>query len=222
LIGKQEAQGIVRTVQAELAGPFHFFDAIYCINLDAQTDRWQDAQRRFRKLGIERRVRRFAAVETPPSHHIGCALSHRRIIAEAKLQNLKSVLVFEDDVRFTSDAADVLKLSLRDLEGRPWKLLYLGGCRNRDGTLSTVPGAAHLQRHSLLTCTHAIAYHHSVYDAILNAVPDDPIDVAVWAREHWAIDQFFAHKFGAEAFLMHPVIASQSTIMEKEERAFED
>lgn len=221
-LGRDQAQEIVQKVEAEMAGPFHYFDAIYCINLDAQTDRWQNVRRRFQKLGIERRVRRFAAVETPSNHHIGCTLSHRRIIAEAKRQNLKSVLVFEDDVRFTADAADVLKLSLQELESYSWNLLYLGGFRNPGGALRGVPGAAHLQSYSLLTCTHAIAYHHSVYDAILDAIPDDPIDVALWAREHAAIDQYLANTFGDDLFLTHPVIASQSSIMEAEGRAFED
>jgi GR25 family glycosyltransferase involved in LPS biosynthesis len=125
-LGKDTAQAMIRTVQAELTSPFHFFDAIYCIDLDRQEHRWEAMQRRLRKLGIERKVRRFSAAETPLNHHIGCALSHRRIVAEAKQQQLKTVLVFEDDARFSPDAAEVLALSLRELEGLAWQLLYLG------------------------------------------------------------------------------------------------
>ena len=53
------------------AGPFHFFDAIYCINLDRETGRWESVVRQGRALGIERRIRRFSAVETPHDHRIG-------------------------------------------------------------------------------------------------------------------------------------------------------
>jgi len=88
-------------------------------------------QRHFRRLGIDHRVRRFPAADTPLNHHIGCALSHRRIIAEAKRQRLKTVLVFEDDVRFSPDAAEALDPSMRDLEGHAWQLLYMGGCLHR-------------------------------------------------------------------------------------------
>ena len=220
-IGKEAARALVQAAQDELAGPFHFFDAIYCINLDRQPDRWEAMQRRFRKLGIERRVRRFAAAETPLNHHIGCALSHRRIIAEAKQQQLETILVFEDDVRFSLDAADVLTLSLRELEGREWQLLYLGGYRNPD-SLKNIPGCRHLLIPTLITCTHAIAYHHTIYDAILNAVPDNAVDVALWVGKHLAIDQFYTRRLGASSFLTWPVIAAQEVLLSEEARVFED
>jgi hypothetical protein len=201
---------MVQSVRAELASPFHFFDAIYCINLDRRTDRWEDMQRRFRRLGIERKVRRFSAVETPWNHHIGCALSHRRIVEEARRQQLKTVLVFEDDARFSPDAAEVLACSLRELEGRPWQLLYLGGFRSE--TFRTIPGCRHLVIPDSITCTHAIAYHHTVYDAILNAVPANATDVALWARTHRAIDQFYTYSLRASSFLTWPIVSTQTSI----------
>ncbi len=220
-LGEQAAQELVQAAQAEIAGPFHFFDAIYCINLDRHPHRWELMQRRFRKLGIDRGIRRFPAVETPFSHHIGCALSHRRIIEEAKQQQLKTVLVFEDDTRFAPGAAGVLMRSLRELEGRPWQLLYLGGYRDPN-TLQQIPGCEHLLIPGRITCTHAIAYHHSVYDAILDAVPENPVDVALWIREHLAIDQFYTMSLGASSLLTWPVIATQSSILGEETGVFED
>lgn len=221
LLGKEAARPMVEAAQAELAGPFHCFDAIYCINLDRRPDRWEAMQRRFGKLGIMSKVRRLAASDTPVNHHIGCALSHRRIIAEAKQQQLKTVLVFEDDARFSADAADVLALSLRELEGRDWQLLYLGGYRPAD-SLQSVPGCQHLQIPSYISCTHAIAYHHSVYDAILDSVPDNAIDVAVWVGKHLAIDQFYTMSLQASAFLTNPVIATQGGLLCEGARVFED
>jgi hypothetical protein len=220
-IGQQAAQELVQAAQAEIAGPFHFFDAIYCINLDRHPHRWESMQRRFRKLGIDRGIRRFPAIETPYSHHIGCALSHRSIIAEAKRQQLKTVLVFEDDTRFAPGAADVLRRSLQELEGRQWQLLYLGGYRQAN-TLQPIPGCEHLLIPGRITCTHAIAYHHSVYDAILDAVPESPVDVALWIRQHLAIDQFYTARLGASSLLTWPVIATQSSILEEETGVFED
>jgi hypothetical protein len=220
-LGEEMVRGIVARVQAELAGPFHFFDAIYCINLDRQADRWEEVQRRFRRLGIERRVRRFPAAETPLNHHIGCALSHRRIIAEAKRQGLETVLVFEDDVRFSLDAAEVLALSLQELEGRQWQLLYLGGYLTRD-YVGMVPDCLHLVIPAQITCTHAITYHRSVYDQILAAVPDNAIDVARWLTKQRGIDQFYTLELGASTYLTNPVIATQSSILPAEDRQFEE
>jgi hypothetical protein len=219
-LGKQPAGEMVRAAQKELAGPFHCFDAIYCINLDRQKDRWVEMQRRFHQLGIELAVRRFSAIETPFSHHIGCALSHRMIIEEAKRERLKTVLVFEDDALFTSDAAEVLRLALRELEGREWQLLYLGGYRSAS-RIQAIPGCENLVIPGWITCTHAIAYHHSAYDAILESVPDNAADVAIWNRKYEAIDKFYNVKFCDSAFLIWPVIATQSSILPAEQRAFE-
>ena len=220
-IGKEPAGELIRAAQRELAGPFHCFDAIYCINLDRQQERWEEMQRRFHQLGIERAVRRFSAIETPFSHHIGCALSHRRIIEEAKREGLETVLVLEDDARFTSDAAEVLRLGLGELAGREWQLLYLGGYRSAD-RIRAIPGCQNLVIPGWIKCTHAIAYHHSAYDAILESVPETAADVAIWNRKHEAIDKFFNEKFPNSAFLIWPVIATQSSILPAEERPFEE
>ena len=86
--------------EAEVTNPFYYFDAIYCINLNHQTNRWSEMQERFEKMGIVHRVKRFEAEYTPVNHHIGCALSHRKIIAEAQYHKHNNILVFEDDAIF--------------------------------------------------------------------------------------------------------------------------
>ena len=88
--------------------------------------------------------------------------------------------------------------------------------------LQSIPGCKHLQIPPHITCTHAIAYHHTVYDAILNAVPDNAIDVALWVRKHLAIDQFYSYSLRPSSFLTRPVIAAQENMMFKETRVFED
>ena len=63
LLGVETYERIKQQVREELANPFFYFDAIYCINLDSALDRWQAMQERFRRLGIAHRVRRFSAVK---------------------------------------------------------------------------------------------------------------------------------------------------------------
>ena len=93
--------------------PFDFFDAIYCINLDERTDRWEHSVKQFEKLGILDKVQRFSAIKPvhddrwnrPTVWHdrwkypllgaVGCAESHKAVITLAKKRGLKNVMVFE-------------------------------------------------------------------------------------------------------------------------------
>jgi hypothetical protein len=220
-IGQAETGPLVQSARAELASPLHFFDALYCMNLDRQPERWEAIERRFRRLGIERGVRRFSAADTPLNHDIGRALSHRRIVAEAKLQQLQTVLVIEDDVRFSPDAAGVFARSLQEIEGRDWQLLYLGGYRSANSP-GNKPGCRPLSISPLVPGTHAIAYHRSVYDAILDALPDNAVDMALWLLTHSGLDDFYAKSLQASAYLTFPAIATSGRILLEQQGAFDE
>jgi hypothetical protein len=219
LIGARRTDAIVRAVSRELDGPFHYFDAIYCINLDRQRERWRTVSARFEKLGIVDRIRRFPAIDTPTNLHIGCALSHRAVIQEAKRQGLANVLVFEDDVRFTPTASEDLARSVRELRSRPWRTLYLGGHR-WGRTFDLAPGCAALEEPHGLTSSHAIAYHSTIYDRILEDVPSTPSAMALWLRTHRGIDQYYARALDGVHLLTRPVVASQPPILDQETQRF--
>jgi len=219
-LGIEPAQAIVKRVEKELANPFHFFDGIYCINLDRATERWQAMRKRFERLGIADRVRRFPAIETPSNHHIGCALSHRAILAEAKQRGLRNVLVFEDDVIFSQAALEELGPNLAELKNRDWKTLYLGGHR-WGRTFEKAPGCQHLEVPHRLTCMHAIAYHQSIYDRILREVPERPSAVALWLQKQRGIDQYYARCLGGLHLITSPIIATQESILAQETRSFD-
>ena len=220
LIGARRTDAIVRAVSRELEGPFHFFDAIYCINLDRDRERWRRIASRFEGLGILDRVRRFPAIETPTNHHIGCALSHRGVIQEVKRQGLENVLVFEDDALFTPTAREDLARSVGELRGRPWSTLYLGGHR-WGRTFDLASGCQALEQPHGVTCSHAIAYHASIYDRILGDVPATPSAVALWLRAQHGIDQYYARVLDGLHLLTRPVISSQPSILERETQHFD-
>jgi hypothetical protein len=152
LLGPGRASLILEKTRHEIAGPFHFFDAIYCINPDSATERWNAVLKRFEDLGIAERVRRFPAIETPSNHEIGRALSQRAVIAEARKYRLRNVLVFEDEVTFVPDALERLGRSVANLRAQDWGILFL--CE--------------------AACPHAVAYHESIYAKVLADVPDTP------------------------------------------------
>ncbi|HEY3703794.1 MAG TPA: glycosyltransferase family 25 protein [Terracidiphilus sp.] len=214
-LGSDNANRIIADVNAELQNPFHFFDAIYCLNLPEETARWRDASARFSQLGIASRIRRFDAIRSQPNHHVGCALSHRAILAEARAQGLENVLVFEDDVLFTSDAIAGLQTALHEVRGLDWTMLYLGACRWRQD-FPPLPNCRRLAPAGAVTCTHAVAYHKSIYDRILTDAPADPASMAAWLQIHHGIDQYFAFTLTDRKYLLTPVIATQPNILPME------
>jgi hypothetical protein len=174
---------------------------------------------RFQKAGINQRVTRFRAVETPMSHHIGCALSHREIVAAASRQGWRNVLVFEDDVMFAPDVLETLGRSMAELRSKEWDLLYLGGCA-WGRSFEKAAGCRHLDVPVGLTCTHAIAYHRTVYARILRDVPPTPSEAALWLRKARGIDQYLCG-IDVRKLVTSPVVASQESILASEKRGFE-
>ena len=211
-VGREVTDRIVSSTTKEMTNPFDFFDAIYCINLAQETGRWHEVSARFARLGIADRVRRFEAIRTQPNHHIGCGLSHRGVIAEAHAQGREKVLVFEDDVLFTDDAIPGLQAGVAELSTRDWKLFYLGACRwNQD--FPPLPGFTRLAQAGAVTCAHAVAYHHSLYDRILREVPGDAAGMEQFLNRHHGIDQYYAFHITEQKYMLSPVVASQANIV---------
>ncbi len=210
-IGADAADRILASVTSQLDNPFNFFDAIYCINLDSAVDRWQAVMTRFEALGIAPRIRRFPGIPTP-NPHMGCALSHRAIVQEARRHGLKNVMVFEDDVVFTRDAAAHLKTAVHELDGRDWGLFYLGACR-WEHKFPLAAGCTRLEQVGPVTTCHAIAYHQSAYRGLLEEIPSDPAAMEKWLRVHHGIDQYYASTIRERKFLVSPVIATQESLL---------
>ena len=192
--------------------PFDFFAAIYCLNLDDQAVRWENAVRRFTALNIATRVERFSAVSTPRNHHVGCASSWRLMVAEARDRGLPNFLGIEDDAIFLDTTLDVVSAALSELAGLDWDLLYLGGAAWR--RLADVPGCLALHQARSLTCTHALAVNHTAFDRLLADVPRaDGIDE--WISEHTAIDQYLSRRVdagGYRAYVTNPRVATQAEL----------
>jgi GR25 family glycosyltransferase involved in LPS biosynthesis len=221
LLPVETVQAVVEAVTEEIRNPFHFFDAIYCINLDRERERWEEVHERFQALGISERVHRFSAIETPHSHHIGCALSHRTIVAEASRLGFNNVLVFEDDVIFSADTPDVLEGAIHELRQRTWWMLFLGG-HTWEQTHAKAGECEFLAIPDGMTSAHAVAYNHTIYDRILAEVPESPSAMALWLRTHYGIDQYFKDTLGEFRLVTRPIIATQPPILSQERRPFDE
>ena len=148
---------------------FHQFGDIYCINLDSQPERWQSFVEHNAAL-IGREVKRFAAVDTQhlDNHHLGCALSHRRIIQEAKDRGLKNVLVLEDDALVNAEDLHTLE----KIEGikDDFDLLYLGSFHWITDVFDVVSKHVLRVKDGMMS-THAVCYPRKILRPNLGSVP---------------------------------------------------
>jgi hypothetical protein len=216
LLGPDLGERHMARARTELANPFCWFDAVYCISLNEAADRWRQMEGRFERLGIKWLVRHFGAVRTPENHHVGCALSHRGVIAEAKKLGLRNVLVFEDDAVFRGDTLSRLEFALRELERQEWDVFYLGG-HKWGRKFKTAPGCQSLEIPDGLTTTHAVAYNHTVYDRLLDRLPGGEEEMAAWLADNYAIDQFLPALGAAgevRLLLAKPMLSMQPALLE--------
>jgi len=214
--GAERMRPVVDRVLAELRGPFHFFDAIYALSFDPEGGGWESLVRQCRALGIDHRLRRFDRFAVPGRPRLAQALSHRAVVAEAKLLNLGNVLVLEDDVVFSRGIADVLRASLSELAGRSWALLHL----DAPGTPPDAP-CGHLATARAPGSLRAVAYHQGAYERILAEVPDSPTALARWLETRGDIGQHYAHAFAGAAAMTCPPVATGADALAREARPFD-
>ena len=106
--------------------PFKFFQDIRIINLEKDKTRMQNVTAEMNKMGVE--FTRFNAIERKVGA-VGATLSHKLCILEAKENNKKNLLIFEDDVVFMYDKEKTYRLlneAIEYLKDKDWDILYLG------------------------------------------------------------------------------------------------
>ena len=76
-----------------------------------------------------------------------------------------------------------------------------------------VEGCTRLEQAGPVTCAHAVAYHQSIYDRILEDAPTDVASMEDWLKIHHGIDQYYASCLPERKFLVAPVVATQRAIL---------
>jgi glycosyl transferase, family 25 len=123
----------------------HHFDRAYIINLIDRVDRRRHVIEEFRQIGIDvpnSSVHLHLAARPADKgtfRHIGelgCFVSHKQILEFAVRDNLRNVLVFEDDVQFQNVNAEAIREILSSLEHQKWDIVYFGYLQPEDKGLS--------------------------------------------------------------------------------------
>lgn len=183
-----------------------YFDAVYCI---CMKDRPQKTQRLLSQLmhfypKLEPIIIQAVDTRKLKNHHIGCALSHRLVISDAKSRDYKKILVLEEDAVLHKNFKNLLKANLAELKVNPWNIFYLGACiwerrpPKPKKVFTKLKEDKHLEIPVGCTCTHGLAYHESIYDFILNSLPDNPNGMKEWCKKHAAIDQWLMYHLQAK------------------------
>lgn len=115
LPGSEERRARTQERLGALGIPFSFMDGVNGHALDIENLESYD--------GIKRR--RYFGRDLKPGE-VGCLLSHRKVYEKMVAENIECAAVFEDDVSFADDCAEVLR-ALPKMSGR-WDLVrFLSG-----------------------------------------------------------------------------------------------
>ncbi len=164
----------------------NIFEKFYVINIDPNSERMQRIRNELEGIPYER----FPAITSFGKElaknerlcvkplEVCITLSHLAIIRKAKEQNLKSVVIFEDDIYFDNDFAIYDLDLIKDFTKKnDWALFYLGGIHVKAPSLTGVG----IARISSTLATHAYAINGKYFDLIINQIESNklrmPLDI---------------------------------------------
>jgi len=110
---------------------------IFCITTDHRKKEYRRAVKQFKKIGFKGEIIKFNASQIDLLHfkatkpqgetrHIGTGLCHLEIVKRAKKEQMKSVVIFEDDVVFYKWDNDKFKNAYNALLKAAWDIFYIG------------------------------------------------------------------------------------------------
>lgn len=191
-------------------------DAVIVVNLDHRTDRWARIRDHLANFAPSEKIHRLSAVRgtdlpgygntrwfrrnrraTTWAGRAGCILSHRNALRLARENGWRRVLILEDDAQLspeingtTGDQLAEFLVSRTDHPG----VCYLGYTSPRGpsrllGNLDRTHGL-----HAVRGCsaTHAYVVDASVYQPLLDLLPETNEAVWAWMARHTAIDRWYS------------------------------
>lgn len=147
-----------------------YFDKIFVINLDKDSERLSNIKSQFDKFGIWNweRISGIHIEELPDFWQwrnfikdgqkyilggIGCRYSHIEAVRQSLINSYDKVLILEDDITIVEDPTDLLNKNINLLND--WDMLYFGGLIEPEFR-------------NQIVCTHAYALRKPIYLDILN------------------------------------------------------
>ena len=205
--------------------PFDFFDEIYCINLERRTDRWNQCQSEFDKIGILDKVKKFDAVDNKNNPKQGCYESHMGVIRLAHERKLKNVLIFEDDVAFLQRYDDrKLANAISHLDKQEWEFFYLGGLERRIKPRPTYnqlnnkwTGEFNSEYDYVMECSsvgwaHSFAVNGSIFERIVSDYDNNIWNVLVENHDSH-LDRYYQEVLKPKTYVCVPSLTTQYNLV---------
>jgi len=168
---------------------FDYFDKVYCVNLDRREDRFENFKKEVEKYNLGE-FERFSAYDGKTIDmskyntglnpgELGLVLSNMEIIKNAKLNNLKNILIVEDDCKFTDEVLNIE--TYFNLLPKNWDMLYMGGNHNTHMRIKPPDNINEkvIKLHSTYS-THFVGINSTVFDhiEIILKKLSEPLDVS--------------------------------------------
>lgn len=155
-----------------------YFDKIYCVNLDESVDRWNMCVEQFKKYNIE--VERFPGIKVDSCFNLltgelGILRTNYEIVKKCKEENLNNVLILEDDFVFAENFNEIFDFMIKQVP-EDWDFLYFGA--NHINEITKV--SQNVAKMTRSFATHTFAIKNTMFDTILNALPEEKKQVDVY------------------------------------------
>ncbi len=178
-----------------------YFQRVAIISLPGAEDRAERALRELREKGLSEtavvvkavngRVMKPSSWWTSGEGAWGCMQSHYRVVQEAVMDGIESILVIEDDCVWGRDAAELAAEFLGQVPD-DWGQIYFGGQhRVKHGHPSTIEGKPAVLRGRSVHRTHVYALHQRAMVRFLQHI--------IYAPDY----QDALHKHGYKAHFDH-------------------
>lgn len=172
----------------------------YCIHLSKRTDREVHMKDELSKFKLDTEI--FEGIYSPQGY-IGISSSFKNVIRDAIKNDYPYILIFEDDVKFTSEKSNEQFQKCIDSLPDDWDIL-LGGVytmSNSDYESDVISEC--LKPVTDFSSLHCTLIRNTMYNHILNHDP---------ARHLPNIDRYISHiiqKENKKAYVSYPMIAIQ-------------
>ena len=208
-----------------------YFDAVYCICMKDRPVKKDFLLSQIGHFYPKLRPIVFDAINTRgikgKGHHVGCAMSHRNVMLDAKEKKFKRIIVFEEDAILHRNFKNILSEAIIEIQDKQWDLFYLGAhCQRKikENPFPKEESCERLLKPKGVTCTHGMCYNETFYDFVINEIPDNVEEALQWTLKNVAIDQWFRWfqnrdhpnkiynnyaKRNSIAYIIEPIIATQ-------------
>ena len=148
-----------------------YFEKTYCINLDRRLDRWLKVLDEFKKHKFGK-VERFSAIDGNNlinntkllNGELGILETHIELIKKSKENNLKNILIFEDDVYFSTDI-NKIENYIKNIPNN-WDMIYFGGNHTYGSPLEKIKENVYKLNYTV--SLHCVALKSTIFDEVLS------------------------------------------------------